>query len=120
MWFNFELEYQKGCYNTAADVLSQVTTCLDPDMVKSILNGVTLGAVHCTKVHNPAIVKGDHCWEQELHVAAGHVLVQMHITDWVEAQKEDPVLSAVLDWLEVQKKTDLKVLLAEHASSEGG
>ena len=24
--FNFELEYQKGCHNTVADALSQVTT----------------------------------------------------------------------------------------------
>ena len=44
----------------------------------------------------------------------------MHITDWTKAQKEDPVLSAALDWLEVQKKTDLKALLAEHASSKEG
>ena len=29
-WFNFELEYQKGCDNTVADVLNQVTTQLGP------------------------------------------------------------------------------------------
>ena len=39
--FNFELEYQKGCENTVADALSQVTTHLDLDIMKSILNGVT-------------------------------------------------------------------------------
>ena len=44
----------------------------------------------------------------------------MHVTDWAEAQREDPVLSAVLDWLEAQKKTDLKTLLGEQASSEEG
>ena len=32
--FNFQLEYQKGCDNTVVDVLSQVTTCLDADMVR--------------------------------------------------------------------------------------
>ena len=42
----------------------------------------------------------------------------MHVTDWTEAQKEDPVLKAALDWLEIQKKTDLKAPLADHASSE--
>ena len=51
---------------------------------------------------------------------AMHVLVQMHVTDWAEAQREDPVLSAVLDWLEAQKKMELKTLLGEHASSEEG
>ena len=39
--FNFQLEYQKGCDNTVADVLGLVTTWLDPDMVRLILNGVT-------------------------------------------------------------------------------
>ena len=44
----------------------------------------------------------------------------MHMTDWAEAQREDPILSTVLDWMEAQKKTDLKTLLGEHASSEEG
>ena len=91
--FNFELEYQKGHDNTVADVLSWVTTWLDPDTVISILNGVTLGTAHQAKVHNPAIVGGNHHLEQEVCVAAGHALVQMHFTDWAEAQKEDPMFS---------------------------
>ena len=41
--FNFQLEYQKGCDNTVADVLSQITTCLGPEAMQSILDGVTLG-----------------------------------------------------------------------------
>ena len=44
----------------------------------------------------------------------------MHVTDWVAAQKEDPELHAVLQWLESKKKTDLRTLLGEHASSEEG
>ena len=80
-WFNFELEYQKGCDNTMADVLSQVTTWLDPETVKSILNGVTLGMAHGAKVHNLAMVEGDQCLEQEVCVTAGHPLVEMHVTD---------------------------------------
>ena len=44
------------------------------------------------------------------------MLVQMHMTNWAEAQREDPVLSAVLGWLEAQKKIELKTLLGEHAS----
>ena len=44
--FNFQLEYQKGCDNTVADVLSWVTSCLNPDMVRLILDGVTPGS--CT------------------------------------------------------------------------
>ena len=44
----------------------------------------------------------------------------MHVTDGVAAQKEDPELHAVLQWLESKKKTDLRTLLREHASSEEG
>ena len=119
-WFNFELEYKNGCDNTVVDALSLVTTQLDPDTVKSILNRVTLGSAHWAKVHNPAIVEVDHHLEQEVHDTAGCTLVQMHVTDWAEAQKEDPTLSAVLNWLKAQKKTYLKALLADYASSKEG
>ena len=115
--FNFKLEYQKGCDNTVADALNWVTT---DTTVRSILHGVALGSVHQAEVHDPAIIKGDCHLEQEVCIAAGCALVPMHVTDWAEAQKEDPMLSTVLNWLKVQKKTDLKALLAEHTSSEEG
>ena len=44
----------------------------------------------------------------------------MHVTDWAAAQKEDPKLYAVLQWLESKKKTNLRTLLGEHTSSEEG
>ena len=103
-----------------ADALSQVTTWLDLDTVRSILNRVTLGTAHWAEVHDPAVVVGNHYVEQEACVATGCALVQMHVTVWAEAQKEDPILSVVLDWLKAQKKIDFKALLAEHASSEEG
>ena len=70
--------------------------------------------------YDPAVVEGNHGIEKEVCATAGQVLVEMHVTDWAKTQREDPVLNAVLDWLEVWKKTDLKTLLGEHASSEGG
>ena len=76
--------------------------------------------MHWAKVHNPAAVEGDCHLEQEVNVTAGCTLVQMHVTDWVAAQKEDAMLSTMLDWLKAQKKTDLKALLAEHTSSKEG
>ena len=88
--------------------------------MRSVLDGVTLGMVCQAEVHNPTVVDGDHQLEQDVHVAAGCALVQMHLTDWAEAQKEDLMLSTVLDWLKAQKKTDLKALLAEHSSSKEG
>ena len=44
--FNFQLEYQKGQDNTVADMLSQITTCLSPEAVQSIIDGITIGATH--------------------------------------------------------------------------
>ena len=78
--FNFELEYQKGSDNTMVDALTQVTTWLDPDTVRSTLNGVTLGTMHWAEVFMTLLVEGDHHFEQEVHIAAGHTLIQMHVT----------------------------------------
>ena len=103
--FNFQLEYQKGQDNTVADMLSQITMHLSPEPVWFILDGVTLGATHRAEGYDPAVVEGDH---------------EIHMTDWAETQREDPVLNDVLNWLEAQKKTDLKTLLGEHASSKEG
>ena len=118
--FNFQLEYQKGWDNTVVDALSWITTCLVPEAVQSILDGVTLGMAHRAEGHDPSVVEGDHNVEKEVHAAAGQVQVKMHMTNWATAQKEDPVLKAVLDWLGVQKKTDLRTFLGEHASSKEG
>ena len=52
-----------------------------------------------------------YCWE---------VLVEMHVTNWAAAQREDPELDAVLYWLEAKKKIDIRTLLGEHAFSEEG
>ena len=70
--------------------------------------------------HDPTVVEGDHNIEREVHVAAGQVQVEMHVTDWATALREDPVLNAMLNWLETQKKTDLRTLLGGHALSKEG
>ena len=80
--FTFQLEYQKGWDNTVADVLSWVTIHLDTDMVRLILDGVTLGAAQQVEIHEPTMVEGDHNLEQEVCVVAGCMLVKMHVTDW--------------------------------------
>ena len=66
------------------------------------------------------MVEGDHEIEKEVCVTAGQVLVEMHVTNWATAQREDPELDAVLHWLEAKKKIDLQTLLGEQASSEEG
>ena len=116
---HYRMAHKHYKYNRC-DALSQVTTRLDPDTVRSILDGVTLGTMHQAEVHDPAIVQGNCHLDHEVHVAAGCTLLQMHFTDWAKAQKDDLMPSPVLGWLKAQKKTDLKALLAEHTSSEDG
>ena len=41
--YDFWLEYQKGRDNAAADALSWVTICLQPEAVQAILDGMTVG-----------------------------------------------------------------------------
>ena len=103
-----------------ADVLSQITTRLGPEAMQAILDGATIGASQRAEGEDPAVIKGDQQREKEVQVATGQVLVEMHVTDWATAQKEDPKLDAVLQWLESKKKTDLRTLLGEHTLSEEG
>ena len=44
----------------------------------------------------------------------------MHVSDWAAAQKEDPELDEVLQWLGSRKKADLRTLLGECIMSEEG
>ena len=71
MKFNFWLEYKKGWDNTVADVLSQITTCLSPEAVWSILDEVTLGATQRAEGCDPSMVEGNHNIEAEVCIAAG-------------------------------------------------
>ena len=92
-------------------LLSWVTTRLEPEAVQAILDGATVGTSLRVEGENPAIIKSDQQLEQEVWVTAGHVLVEMHVTHWAAAQKEDPKLNAVLQWLGSKKKSDLRTLL---------
>ena len=66
------------------------------------------------------MIEGNQEKEKEVRVTAGSVLIEMHVTDWTVTQIENPELDAVLQWLEAKKKTDLRRLIREHASSEEG
>ena len=52
--------------------------------MQSILDGVSLGATHRAEGYDPAVVEGDYGLEKEVHVAAGQLLVEMHVTDWAK------------------------------------
>ena len=118
--YDFWLEYQKGRDNVVADALSWVTTHLQPEAVQAILDGVAIGASQQAERESPAITKNNQQLEQEVCVAAGGVLVEIHVTYWATAQREDPELDVVLQWLGSRKKADLRTLLGECIMSEEG
>ena len=103
-----------------ADVLSQVTSLLGPEAVQAVLDRATMGASQRAEGENPAIIKSGQQLEKEVQVTTGQVLMEMHVTDCTTAQKEDPKLDAVLQWLESKKKTDLRTLLGECIMSKEG
>ena len=118
--YDFRLEYQKGRDNAVADALSRVTTHLPPEAVQAILDGVAIGTSQQAERERPAIIENNQRLEQEVHVTARWILVEMHVTDWAVALKEDPELDAVLQWLGSRKKADLRTLLGECIMSEEG
>ena len=69
---------------------------------------------------DPTVIEGDQQKEKEVQVTSTQVLVEIHVTNWATAQKEDPELDVVLQWLGSKKKTNLRILLGEHVSSEEG
>ena len=79
-----------------------------------------MGASQRAERENPAVIKNNQQLEQGVQVTTGQALVEMHITNWAAAQKEDPELNAVLQWLEMRKKADLKMLLGECIMSKEG
>ena len=52
-------------------MLSQITTCLSPEAMQSVLDGVTLGATQRAEGDDPAMVEGDQNIEKEVCVTAG-------------------------------------------------
>ena len=87
--------------------------------MQAVLDGATIGASQRAG-EDPAVMEGDQQKEKEVRVTAGGVLVEMHVTDWAAAEKEDPELDVVLQWLESKKKTNLRTLFGEYVLSEEG
>ena len=57
--YDFQLEYQKGQDNAAADALSWVTTHLPPEAVQAILDRAAIGTSQQAERERPAIIKNN-------------------------------------------------------------
>ena len=101
--FQFELEYQKGTNNRAADVLSQVPISHSWQTVQSLLEGVNVGASDRgeAKAHEGLLEEHERL-SQEARVQAVK-LELIHIVDWEKAQEADVALAACRKWLCLRK-----------------
>ena len=102
--FTFGIEYQKGWDNADADALIQVTSRLDAERVKSIMEGVTMGSTGRADVHDPVVAETDeeihkHVWEAAIQARTTHMCVNLHVTDCIAAQQEDPGLKVMTHWI---------------------
>ena len=108
------IEYQKGCDNVTTDALSQVTSKLDAETMKSIMDGITMGTTERADAHDPAVAKADeeiHKPVQETLILAQAACIDLHVTDWATAQQEDPILKTMIKWISGWKVQDLNHLL---------
>ena len=92
--FQFELEYQKGADNGAADALSWVPISHSWETIQSLLEGVIVGAADRGEAKaSEELLKEHERLSQEARVQAAK-LEPMHIVDWEEAQEADAALAA--------------------------
>ena len=93
--------------------------------MKSILDEVTVRMTERADAHDPVVTEADeeiHKHVQEIVVLARatHAHVNLHVTDWMTTQQEDPILKTLIEWISNRKVQDLKHLLEDGTNTEEG
>ena len=125
--FQFELEYQKGANNGAADALGWVPISNSWQIVQSLVEGAITGAANRGEAKaNEELLEEHEGLSQETRVQAVK-LEPMHIVDWEQAQDADVALAGCCNWLCLRKgmpppwqETLLKECLGAEAKMEQG
>ena len=73
--------------------------------MKAIFNNLTSGAGRRAELEY-SINSTAHCEANSIKVSVKSVRLstQMHVTDWAEAQHEDPEIKAAMDWCHLYKR----------------
>ena len=118
--YNISLEYQKGKDNTVADYLSRVESRLPSEEVKEYENKIPILGVKAllnnagTSIEERAKAGDDlptaRAQVEEVLSAFPAQFVTVHTTDWKQAQKDDPVLYAIVKNMRASRKDFKKVL----------
>ncbi|MCG8621789.1 MAG: DDE-type integrase/transposase/recombinase [Proteobacteria bacterium] len=121
--YNFSVEYQKGKDNTVADFLSrmedplppeQVNECLarvqqvliPPEGVKAMFDNARLPHEERAEAGEPLPLRANLAMALDLKPAS----VTVHVRDWPQEQKDDPVLYRVVKNLRAPKAKFLEAL----------
>ena len=101
--YEMTIEYLKGADNKVADALSHVTTQLDPDTVKALLDHARNGLprAECEDIR---IVEDKLRVDEEVILRATQLARQekkfrnLHTESWHQAQLMDPVIPHIIEW----------------------
>ena len=98
---------------------------LDAENVESILDGVTVQTIERLDAHDLTMAKADEeihkqVWETAVQARATHTHVDLHVTDWLATQQEDPILKTMIQWISNPKVQDLTHLLGDDMNTEEG
>ena len=91
--------------------------------MKSILDRVTVVSTGRADAHDTVVAENNEeihkqVWEAAIQVRATHTCLNLHATDSVATQWEDPVLKAMIHWIPNWKVQDLKHLLGDDVNTE--
>ena len=124
--FEFELEYQKGSENRAADALSHIPIRHDHRTMKSLMKGAVMGTSSRCKAQASDALRKEHEWLGEEACLQAVKLAPMHMVDWAELQDSDPKLAACKKWFRMCREVPspkrdilLHELLGWHMEGEG-
>ena len=101
--FQFELEYQKGTDNGAADALSWAPISHSWEISLSLLEGVIVGVPNWGEAKaSEELLEEQECLSHQASVQVVK-LEPMYIIDWGEAQEADTALAMCRKWLHLRK-----------------
>ena len=78
---------------------------MSPEAMKAIFNNLTSGADRSAEQeYKPSSVAHHEADSIEVSVKSVRLSTEMHVTDWAEAQCEDPEIKAAMHWCHLDKK----------------
>ena len=101
--YNMKLEYLKGSDNKFTDPLSHVPEKLDKETIMELLNCAHNGNTPRAEADNIHVIEEGERVDQEVIVWAVQIVKQhkkflnLANSDWVEAQRRDPVIHHMID-----------------------